>query len=414
MQSNSSMHCCPIAIKEMSMDNRPGSELMFQPFTEHIGMKANKCSFNSENVHAIFTIKSGVLLLKIRGYRSRRSYRLCGVQQKLLVMRSSTFVIAALLAVNLMGVSADDECYARDRALEQYSYTESIAPLIQLEAKTPKLFTALRPPGDGMLDALAFSQDNKTLYVTLAQGRSYKIAVSSHTVHGWSAPRLVGFSGRWNDFDEVVSADGQTMVFASDRPLRSPKSESLWMTQRVSTGWKSPQPLSNAVNSGRSSFGPTLAHDGTLYFTTVDEREHGHLRYSVPVDGAYLRSALAPFDDNDYASMDPTISPDGGFLIFVSNRPPATKGRVDLFITFNRDGHWSPPEDMGEDLDPVGDVNQPRISPDGKTLYYTTASTFCDPAVEGSKNEPHVWRLDLGRWLEKDCVGNVQGNCTTS
>lgn len=93
---------------------------------------------------------------------------------------------------------------------------------------------------------------------------------------------------------------------------------------------------------------------------------------------------------------------------------PNSAGKNALFISFFRNGHWTQPENMGKRVDPLGDATHLSIAPNGKTLYFFTAATFCDPSLAGTKPTRRTWKLDLAPWLTGGCVGNVQSGCTPS
>lgn len=88
---------------------------------------------------------------------------------------------------------------------------------------------------------------------------------------------------------------------------------------------------------------------------------------------------------NDFA---PTLSPDGSYMIFNSNRG----GRYqDLYITHLRDGKWSEPEPLAEVNSPYNDET-PFLSQDGNTLIF---SSDRDGSVEMPRNEKNQVRVSF-------------------
>ncbi len=71
------------------------------------------------------------------------------------------------------------------------------------------------------------------------------------------------------------------------------------------------------------------------------------------------------------AVFGPAISPDGSYILFARIHPRgSTNPRIfSIYISFkNIDNSWTEPRDLGERLKMDG--NQPRISPDGKYIFF--------------------------------------------
>jgi hypothetical protein len=69
----------------------------------------------------------------------------------------------------------------------------------------------------------------------------------------------------------------------------------------------------------------------------------------------------------------PYISPDEDYLIFESTRPEGIEGSHDLYITFKDNaGAWKTPINMGPKINSAGMERFPRVSPDGKYLFFAS------------------------------------------
>lgn len=245
-------------------------------------------------------------------------------------------------------------------------------------------------PAGAFLQDVSFAPDGRSVYATLVDGDARTVVVATRDSNGWSAPTAAPFSGRWRDLEEVVSPDGSTIVFASNRPAdgssrpidaffggkaRPGRGGNLWEVTQSTSGWTAPVRLGDAVNANTATFSPALTKDGTLYFMRASgPKLTFHIFVAEPEGGAYKHSALAPFSDERYTDFDPTVAPDGSFVIFGSNRPPSKPNTADLFITFHRGSDWTEPRDIGPQTDPDGDAIEPRLSPDASSLYYTAGT----------------------------------------
>jgi hypothetical protein len=89
--------------------------------------------------------------------------------------------------------------------------------------------------------------------------------------------------------------------------------------------------------------------------------------------------------------VDPTVAPDESFMIFGSGRPPARS--IDLFLVRRQGSGWGNPSHLGEELNTAGSDAEPRLSPDLKTLYFSSERTV---PISYPRSRDHA-REDLER-----------------
>ncbi|MCO6478685.1 MAG: PD40 domain-containing protein [Phaeodactylibacter sp.] len=77
-----------------------------------------------------------------------------------------------------------------------------------------------------------------------------------------------------------------------------------------------------------------------------------------------------PFNSDEYSCMHPSLSPDGNKLYFASNRPGG-KGNLDIWVSFNQNGQWSEPVNMGPQVNTGGNEAFPFIHESG-TLFFSS------------------------------------------
>jgi len=144
----------------------------------------------------------------------------------------------------------------------------------------------------------------------------------------WLAPEKLGpeINTKDNEVYPFITADGNTMLFSSDRP-GGYGGYDIYMSEKRSNGeWGPPINLGSDVNSDKDEVCPVLLPDGTLYFSS---------------DGQ--------------GTM-------GGFDIFMT--------------TISDDGLWTKPENMGYPLNTAfDDLNFTITTPDGKKGYYSSAKS---------------------------------------
>lgn len=237
------------------------------------------------------------------------------------------------------------------------------------------------PASDG---APTFSPDGNTLLYTQSASH-WSIILESHRVADrWSQPAVASFSGEWPDASPAFSPDGSYVIFvrvrrvpSSPSPATPPRSEShIWRVNRTPAGWSDPVELPAAVNCFPFIFRPSVAADGTVYFTAASDGKSLSLFRSVFSHGDFLRAEPLSFSDGSVKDVDPEIAPDQSFLIFSSRRPfPGETEHEHLFIARNQNGKWAsiqPIRYSGDVANGSSDDNDPRLGPDHRTLYFSS------------------------------------------
>ena len=205
----------------------------------------------------------------------------------------------------------------------------------------------------------------------------------SHFANGaWSTPEVAPFSGRYHDADVAIAPDGRSMFFVSNRPASAgakPREDTdIWVMRRGPGGWGEPEHLAPLASDGNEWF-PTVTKSGTVYFGS-ERREGNHgpagtadLWRARLVNGHYTEPEnLGDVINTAGQDIEGYIAPDESFLIFSSNGQPDTRGSYDLYISYQRDGQWTKPRNLGDSINSDGWDFGAKISPDGKYLFFTS------------------------------------------
>ena len=244
----------------------------------------------------------------------------------------------------------------------------------------PKLFAAgvINTP-DGDKYGPAFTPDGQTLYFAkrVEREKMEHIHVSSRQRDGqWSRLKVAAFSGKYFDKEPFVSPDGKRLFFASQRPLPRAGAErgdfNIWMAEKTAQGWAEPQPLPPAVNAEDYENYPSVSANGTLYFSSKRPGGKGRndLYRARLVQGQYTQvEPLAELNTPD-SDADPYIAPDESYMIISSDRD-GTYGEGDLYITFNRQGVWTEPRNLGPAINSDSYEYTPLVSPDRQLLFFS-------------------------------------------
>ncbi|WP_165418490.1 TolB family protein [Dyella amyloliquefaciens] len=266
--------------------------------------------------------------------------------------------------------------------------------------------------------APAFAPDGHTVYFSRSDGPHSTILVSHESDGRWSTPTTAPFSGHWSDMEPSMSPDGRQLVFISNRP-RTPGGKpldgyfmgrrfpegggNLWVARREGDGWSAPVRLPDIVNASDSTFAPSIAADGTLYFMRpADDPKHFRLFRAACIKGIYQKPEPLPFSDGTTTDVDPAVAPDQSFLVFGSSRAPAQQ--IDLFIVFRDGGRWGTPKHLGNEVNSAGSDAEARLSPDHRTLYFASDRLSNSPPgaarADWDNGKYNIWDVSLVPWLD--------------
>jgi hypothetical protein len=189
---------------------------------------------------------------------------------------------------------------------------------------------------------------------------------SCHVLHS----SLTG--GRWHypaplseDPSDVpfFSPAGNRLYYISRSPAyeNGPRKENIWYRDVRATGFSEPVAEARAVNDNPIHWQFSLDKEGTIFFGTGD----GRILCSSLEEG--IRQDPAPPGQTDAnvttGGGSPCISPDGEFLLFVSNG--------DIYITFRKDAeHWSEAVPLDQSINTPSNETCPMLSPDGALLFF--------------------------------------------
>lgn len=200
----------------------------------------------------------------------------------------------------------------------------------------------------------------------------------------WMAPEVASFSGTYLDASPYFSPDGKRLFFSSKRSARgNPNGHdwNIWFVDRIDNRWSEPQEIGESINTAKNDTNPAVAADGTMYFASDRDSAPGysHIYQARLTNGHYERpEKLGPEINSGDAEINPYISRDQKILIFASYRKDALAGggnryaRADLYVSINRDGHWTPARHLEHGINTTASEGNPTMSPDGNWFYFTS------------------------------------------
>lgn len=246
---------------------------------------------------------------------------------------------------------------------------------------TPEVFIHLPEFKNINVRDMAISPTNDEIFFTLdAPKNAFRTILTSKKVNGiWTAFTIATFSGKFHDIEPAFSPDGKQLFFASKRPTGSetaPKKDyDLWYVTKVNGTWKNPKRLPSTINTDKNEYYPSIATNGTVYFTAdrADAKGKEDIYKSEFKNGSYQAAVSLPEGVNTKTyEYNAYVSPDESFIIFGSYGRKGSLGRGDLYISFHKNGIWQEAVSLGKLINSNQIDYCPFVSFDKKYFFFTS------------------------------------------
>jgi WD40-like Beta Propeller Repeat len=232
-----------------------------------------------------------------------------------------------------------------------------------------------------------FTPDGKTCYFSKSVLRFYLdiICYSEFKNGKWQKPEVAPFSGLYRDFDPVLSPDGKKMVFTSNRPVNGElrSDYDIWMVEKAQSGkWSEPIHLDSTINSRYDEHFASIASSGTIYFSSnrpgaLGGEGDADFYCSKFENGKYSTAEhLLDSVSTPAYELDCLVAPDESFLLMGAYGRKDGYGNFDIYISEKVNGKWTASRNLGPKINSRFRDYSPRISPDGKYLFFTSEKDF--------------------------------------
>lgn len=239
----------------------------------------------------------------------------------------------------------------------------------------------------------AISPDGKEIYWA---GMNDKIWFTKLENGKWTKPKIASFCNEdsYKYDNPFITADGKDMFFTK-YPLKdaSKEKETIWYVERTSSGWSDPEPISPEVNDVPLHWSISVSNSGTLYFQFQDFTGKcpggiGDIYYSKLVNGEYIKPVNIGQELNTKATETcPHVAPDESYIVFTRFDETNVKN-TGIFISYrDKSGKWLPAVMLEGGTKEKGGLS-PRISPDGKYLFYVNGGMWWMPAGTVEEQRP--------------------------
>lgn len=196
-----------------------------------------------------------------------------------------------------------------------------------------------------------YDSNSQTLYFT----RDGKIFQSTESSEGsWSKPKMLSFFQESNNSAPYLFNNGKSMLFTSNRKLPNAmkKKKNLWIVNKDSLGnWLEPDPLPSPVNiDSLGEYHAAISEKGNVFFVSYNRKGgfgKSDLYKGIPKENGYSVENLGKVINTKNSEADAFIHPSEKYVLFASTNREDSLGEDDIYISFQQDGVWSTPQNMG-------------------------------------------------------------------
>jgi len=174
---------------------------------------------------------------------------------------------------------------------------------------------------------------------------------------------------RFSNFSPTVSYNGQVLAFTSKRKFY----QAVYVARKSGQGWGTPLNITAELETDQNLQTLSLNYDGTDLYLYKDDNRDGNIYVSHYRNGRWNPiEPLGPNINTKYWEASACISPDGKTLYFSSNREGGY-GELDIYKSdLQPNGTWGPAINLGKDINTPFNETNPKLTASGETLFFSS------------------------------------------
>jgi hypothetical protein len=214
---------------------------------------------------------------------------------------------------------------------------------------------------------IVFSPNQQECLIGIGLNNTFSIVYTDFYSGYWKAAVPAYFINNSRPIEPFFSPDSLHVFFTSYADV--------YISSLANQTWQTPVMLASPVNTGYEEYHPTTSLGGALYFCSMRENPNGFLYRSVPDNGAFtnlekLDIATNQHNSDQNGAYDPFIAPDESYLIFSSVKTGGY-GQDDQYISYDKNGRWTNPKNLGPSINTDAIEYGSYVSPDGKYYFFS-------------------------------------------
>ena len=284
-------------------------------------------------------------------------------------------IFCIVFTIGIILISCNDNSQNENKS----KFTKLTGPYLGQKppGKVPKLFAAGIVSTKEYNDRdLTISPDGSQVFFTrykIEDDSVYFVDIMySELINGiWTNPQIAWFSSIYGEVETFFTPDGKEIFFNSNRPALTEGEKvdyETWFIKKEGNTWSLPKLLGSPFNRVCHT---TFTRNGKMYYTKEDEFTLYRTTYKDGVFGQPEK--LDSIINSTEVQYNCFISHDESYLIFTCPLREDGFGSEDLYISFRSDNdEWSEPTNLGSEINSPEDESSPSISPDGKFFFFTS------------------------------------------
>ncbi len=196
---------------------------------------------------------------------------------------------------------------------------------------------------------------------------------------------------RFSDFSPVISGDETTLIYTQKLQFY----DAIFYSNKINGKWTEPRNLTPELQVDRDFYSASLSYDGKTLYLYLNDDYDGNIYVSYLEDDHW--TSVEKLNDNintRYWESHACPTKDGNTLYFTSNRKGGY-GSLDIYKSEkDSTGNWGPATNLGPTVNTEYNEETPFITPDGKTLYFSSYGHF----NMGGYDIFYVSQFDNGEW----------------
>lgn len=263
--------------------------------------------------------------------------------------------------------------------------------------------------------ALSISPDGNEIYwsrmdVPLGENPLHKIYFTERIGDQWTTVQLASFSGINSDDGPKFTSKGKRIYFYSRKIYNSDEvmpNHDIFYIDRKKNGWSEPIKLSGVINTDKIESSPSLTKKGDILFS----RSGSNAFYLASKKGKSYSEPVKILNDKynkQFVNITPFINKEGSVLLFGSVNRSDGFGASDLYVSFiEKGGTWSDPINLGDKINTSANERFPSLSPDGRFLFFVS-----NRSIEENMGKQDVPQNGLGDiyWVDAKILKDLRKN----